>query len=257
MAYLWQCPFCSHHTTINDDREQTLAMSIDIDNAVGAVGDLVLGVRAAVCPNKDCRELYLQASLTRRNATGVRPTETTVESWRLRPRSSAKPLPSYVPRPIRQDYEEAHLIRELSPKASATLARRCLQGMIRDFWGIRKDRLLDEVMALQDKVDPAIWEAIHALRKLGNIGAHGEKEPYVIVDVEPAEAEALLKLIEILVADWYDRRETRRVDLEGVKAIAAGKDELKILAKACRRPSYDALEAAGSGEPGEESGSRE
>lgn len=41
---------------------------------------------------------------------------------------------------------------------------------------VAESRLLNEVMALQDKVDPAIWEVIHALRKLGNIGAHGTDE---------------------------------------------------------------------------------
>ncbi|MCB1884663.1 MAG: DUF4145 domain-containing protein [Geminicoccaceae bacterium] len=29
----------------------------------------------------------------------------------------------------------------MSPKASATLSRRCLQSMIRDFWTISKDTL--------------------------------------------------------------------------------------------------------------------
>jgi hypothetical protein len=48
------------------------------------------------------------------------------------------PLPDYIPEQIKDDYYEACSILNLSPKASATLARRCLQGMIRDFWGITK-----------------------------------------------------------------------------------------------------------------------
>ena len=63
------------------------------------------------------------------------------------PISLAKAYPDYIPQTIRSDYEEAHAILNLSPKASATLSRRCLQGMIRDFWGISKARLVDEIDA--------------------------------------------------------------------------------------------------------------
>ena len=52
------------------------------------------------------------------------------------PKAIFKHFPSYVPQPIRQDYEEACSILSLSPKAAATLCRRCLQGMIHDFWQI-------------------------------------------------------------------------------------------------------------------------
>ena len=58
-----------------------------------------------------------------------------VKRWRLIPESDAKVFPDYIPQQIREDYVEASKIKELSPKASATLSRRCLQGMIRDFWG--------------------------------------------------------------------------------------------------------------------------
>ena len=75
-----------------------------------------------------------------------------MQSWNLIPPSSAKAFPDYVPKPIRDDYLEACLIRDLSPKASATLSRRCLQGMIRDFWGIKKTRLVDEIEAVKDKM---------------------------------------------------------------------------------------------------------
>ncbi len=63
--------------------------------------------------------------------------------------------------------------------------------MIRNFWGIAKPRLIDEVDALQDKVDPLTWSAIDAVRRIGNIGAHMEKDIDLIVDVEPDEAELL------------------------------------------------------------------
>lgn len=59
----------------------------------------------------------------------------------VRPKSLARQYPPYIPQPIRNDYEEACAIVNLSPKASAALARRCLQGMIHDFWGITQKTL--------------------------------------------------------------------------------------------------------------------
>jgi hypothetical protein len=53
--------------------------------------------------------------------------------WKLLPESRAKEFPDYVPAAILDDYRQACRIASFSPKASATLARRCLQGMIRDF----------------------------------------------------------------------------------------------------------------------------
>ena len=121
----------------------------------------------------------------------------------MKPQSTAKPFPEYIPQAIISDYNEACLIKDLSPKASATLSRRCLQGMIRDFWGISKSRLIDEIEALQEKIDSLTWNAIDGLRKIGNIGAHMEKDINIITDVEPQEATLLLGLIENLLKDWY------------------------------------------------------
>ena len=125
------------------------------------------------------------------------------------PSSSARTFPDCVPALLQQDYVEACLIRDLSPKASATLSRRCLQGMIRDFWKISDKTLFLEIAALRDKVEPEVWRAIDAVRSIGNIGAHMEKEVGVIIDVDPEEADQLIGLIETLFEDWYIAREAR------------------------------------------------
>ncbi|MGA2896385.1 MAG: DUF4145 domain-containing protein [Acidobacteriaceae bacterium] len=125
------------------------------------------------------------------------------------------------------DYTEACLIAEKSPKASATLARRCLQGMIRDFHNIQKDRLVDEIKVIKDRIDPLTWEAIDAVRSIGNIGAHMEKEINLIVDVDEGEAQELIKLIELLIDDWYVTRYNRQIQLASVMKIKAAKDAAK------------------------------
>lgn len=119
------------------------------------------------------------------------------------PPASAMFLPDYIPAAIRQDYLEAVKIVGLSPKASATLARRCLQGMIHDFWDINEKNLNAEITALKTHIPRMQWEAIDAVRKIGNIGAHMEKDVELMVDVDPGEAEKLLKVIELLFKNWY------------------------------------------------------
>jgi hypothetical protein len=150
-----------------------------------------------------------------------------LQRWELVPASKAKTLPNYIPQPVRDDYGEACLILSLSPKAAATLARRCLQGMIRDFFGVIFPTLKAEIDAIQDKVDPLVWEAIEAVRKVGNIGAHMEKDINVIVDVEPNEAELLVGLIEFLIKDWYVARENKKQHLTNLIGVAAQKDAAK------------------------------
>jgi hypothetical protein len=95
--------------------------------------------------------------------------------------------------------------------------------MIRDFWKVKPGRLVDEIAAIQSQVDPLTWDAIEAVRKIGNIGAHMEKDIDVIVEVDPNEADLLIELIETLVREWYINREERRARMGHLVAAAAAK----------------------------------
>jgi hypothetical protein len=151
----------------------------------------------------------------------------TLKQWQLLPTSRALAFPNYVPVGIISDYNEACLICDASPKASATLSRRCLQGIIRDFWKVKAGRLVDEIEQIKDRTDPLTWDAIDSVRKVGNIGAHMEKDIDLIVDVDPNEAELLVGLIETLIRDWYVTREERRARLQQIKQIADEKARAK------------------------------
>ena len=141
------------------------------------------------------------------------------------PNSNAKQFPDYIPEAIRNDYEEAYSIIHLSPKASATLARRCLQGIIRDFWGIKLNTLNQEITALKNEISADLWNAIDSLRQLGNIGAHMEKDINTIIDIDPGEAEILIQLIELLIKEWYINREERNQLLAQIPSINVKKQE--------------------------------
>jgi Domain of unknown function (DUF4145) len=152
---------------------------------------------------------------------------------RIKPFGKARVFPDYVPEFIRNDYEEACSIVELSPKAAATLARRAVQGIIRDFWKVSKRDLkaeIDEVETMVGHgVDPDTFGTLHAIRELGNIGAHPERDINLIVDVEPGEAELLLKSVETLIDDTYVARRKRA-------ERAAAMEQLRLKKKDERRP---------------------
>jgi hypothetical protein len=141
----------------------------------------------------------------------------------------AKTFPDYIPSPILQDYNEACLIINLSPKASSALSRRCLQGIIRDYWKIQKNTLYEEINALEAKIPADTWAAIDSLRKIGNIGAHFEKDVNLIIEVTVDEAQTLISLIEFLFKEWYIKKHEHESNLQKIVSIAKTKEtERKI-----------------------------
>ena len=171
------------------------------------------------CPN--CSEITVKAE-----GLGQKTNKVVIP---LSPNSEAKILPDYVPQVIISDYQEACAIVHLSPKASATLARRCLQGMIHDYWHIDKGNLAREIEAIKDKVTPAQWSAIDATRRIGNIGAHMESDTSLIIDIEPEEALLLIKLIELLIEKWYVSRHDEESLLEDIVNINDEKQQHRQL----------------------------
>lgn len=68
-----------------------------------------------------------------------------------------------------------------------------------------------------------MFEAIDAIRMIGNIGAHMEKDVNLIVDIEPEEAQQLIELIELLFEETYIRREDRKKRLQAIKQVNENK----------------------------------
>lgn len=184
----------------------------------------------------------------------------TLGKWPLLPRSRAKPQPDYIPEQIRQDYLEACLISADSPKASAALSRRCLQGIIRDFWELpdnKRGNLGAEINFIKEKLDVDTWEAIDTIRKVGDIGAHMEKDVNVIVDVNPEEAELLIELIETLLEDWYitrHKRQQRNAKTKelGERKLKERREAKKSTAKAEPTGLADLADLVDPAEPAEE-----
>lgn len=206
----YQCPYCGLVTSVTENNIREHRFSFD---DAGLYAKLYITMQKCVACGKFSFSLL-----------------GTSHSWGktvhyMYPPAGIKIFPDYVPIAIRNDYAEAYSILQLSPKAAATLARRCLQGMIHDFWNIHEKNLNAEITALRDKVSSIQWQAIDALRKIGNIGAHMEQDVDRIVDVEPDEAQKLLSLIELLVDKWYVSRHDEEQMLLEIKALADQKEQ--------------------------------
>lgn len=195
---------------------------------------MLLSARLIHCANSACEDFEFVVSVDRgplsslRNGyRGVEPDDPKlapvgIGTLTFHPATSS-PLSASVPEGVQADYREAYLIRTLSPKASATLARRALQGMIRSFWGISKRTLHEELQAIENKCEAGLYDAMMALKSIGNIGAHPEKDISQIVEVEPGEPEELLTLLKILDDEWYVARDQRQRRIAGVIAIGKNK----------------------------------
>ena len=218
----WTCPHCERAVTISEYQMVRKDTVLSLDNADGR---RILRTLFIVCPNPDCRRFTLTADLrfSRELPNRSESIGASVQKWNLIPPSRAKTFPSYIPQAILDDYREACLIQDLSPKASATLSRRCLQGILRDFWQVKPGHLVNEIDQITDKVDPETWAAIDAVRKIGNIGAHMGKDISLIVDVDPNEAELLIGLVETLINEWYIAREVRQNRMKAIVTAAANK----------------------------------
>ncbi len=213
------CPFCGKvvaksASTYNSYRSTFYASNLhDKKEILNAQNVLLEFNNCPVCNFQNISATYMQGP--KQNKVNIFPI------------SLAKQFPEYVPFPIREDYEEAYSIKDLSPKASATLSRRCLQGMIRDFWNITKNNLYEEISELKDKIPAKQWEVLNGIRSIGNIGAHMEKDINTIVDIDPNEAERLIRVIELLIEKWYVARHDEEVLYDEVIALSDEKKELK------------------------------
>ena len=165
------------------------------------------------CSNKSCKKIIVVGYNKQRN-----------RQWDLIPENVYKDFPDYIPQQIREDYKEASLILNISPKAAATLLRRCLQGMIHDFWGIHEKNLNAEITTLKSKVNPFQWKAIDGLRSMGNIGAHMEHDVNLIIDIDTGETEKLQQLIELLLDKWYINRHEEEELYKSISQTAENKE---------------------------------
>lgn len=225
----WTCPTCGRHTTITSPNYTRSCLDLICRETPDDLGIEIWG-QLIECPNPECHAQSFSVKVNRgsRNRSAGRLDSRSdqpvgIGKFTFLP-TTPQPLSSHIPAGVLSDYNEAYLISQLSPKASATLARRALQGMVRDFFQVAGKRTLHaELEAIKPHCDPALYEAMMAVKSVGNIGAHPEQDVSLIVDVEPGEAETLLQLIHLLDREWYVARADRLERIAKMNHLAASK----------------------------------
>ena len=130
------------------------------------------------------------------------------------------------------DFDEAALVLQKSPRASAALSRRCLQTILVDKGGAKKsDNLADQIQEVLHSLPHELALNLGVVRQIGNFVAHPMKSTNSgeILDVEEGEAEWSLQIIEELFDHYYvlpSRSAARRKELDD-KLKAAGKQGLE------------------------------
>lgn len=233
VSFNWTCPTCGAHTVITEPNYNTGVTRIRCSSTADGQ-HIQLQHWLIECPNGSCKSQNFRVAVNhgqiRKNqfgeVSGFLPNGPVgIENFTFLPTTS-KPLSQHVPPHVSEDYCEAYLIKSLSPKASATLARRALQGMIRDFFGVQgKKTLHHELQAVEDQCDPELYAAMMAVKSVGNIGAHPEKDVSLMIDVEPEEAEVLLNLIHLLDQEWYVARAGRTDRIAKMQALGVAKKQ--------------------------------
>lgn len=209
----WQCPYCGRHTTLN--RDDIDRQQVKGDNRALDWPRLTTLVKR--CPSQECRRFEIAVTVEHGFPGDFPFPPPTSKTYTLEPASTARPLHESVPDAIVEDYNEACAIIDRSPKAAATLARRAIQGMVRDFWNVQgKNSLYEEIDAIREKIDDKVFESIDGVRKIGNIGAHMSKDVNTILPLGAEEARLLVGLIEMLASDWYLRRYERNARLRKI-----------------------------------------
>ena len=185
------CPHCK-------TRIFNYAQPVTTRNLKSAEGSTVSAeiILTQVCP--ECDRLVVEYFL--KHYVGHEPDLREIIWPKLR--SAARPVPPEVPEKFAEDYLEACLVLEDSPKASAALSRRCLQLILRDELGVSQGTLFSEIKEVINRPDiPShISGTLDQIRKIGNFAAHPNKYKTTgeIVPVEQGEAEWCLELIEEL-----------------------------------------------------------
>ncbi len=216
-----KCPHCqiSIHPTFNQDWLQN-SHPIGRENRATTSWD----VQSMVCPSCDQAILLLNKHISNQN----RP----ITSLIYPKGNSRTRAPLEVPLDLQEDFNEAVAVLHDSPKASAALSRRCLQGLLRAQNYKQHDlaKAIDAVLA-SNGLPKSLAMNVDAVRNIGNFAAHPMKDTNSgeILPVEPHEAEWNLEVLEGLFDFYYVQpaKDEARIAALNAKLEAAGKPQIK------------------------------
>lgn len=197
-----QCPHCAVYSSL---RIEKTVKRFDWEDDGVVVQPLQSGSFDFICSCPHCRNtIFVQAAahIFVTNRTEIEKTSggTIVSYYPYKKHVQVAPK---IPNKYANDFREAQLVLDVSPKASAALSRRIVQNVIREEFGIRHNSLASEIVkfiALPD-IPSYLADAVDAIRNVGNFAAHPIKDTSTgeIAEVEPGEAEWLIEVLDDLL----------------------------------------------------------
>lgn len=141
-----------------------------------------------------------------------------------------------VPGEFAVDFNEACRVLPVSAKASAAMARRCLQAVLGK-QGYKQHNLVQQIDAFINETRPdciaplSLREQVDAIRQFGNFSAHpmSDASTLQVIDVEPEEAKWCLDVLRGLFEFYYvePKKAKQRVNQLNNKLTAAKKPLMK------------------------------
>jgi len=181
------CPHCLRGATVRLQNATFDLPASKTDESVTYVP------KYGYCPSPECGRLVMLIE----RAEGGRLTDRTVL-----PATMSVRRPEGVPRGILDDYVEAAQVVEISPNASAALARRCLQATVQSLLGRKGKCLSAEVEEFRNSglIPHHLKGELDMIRILGNDAAHPTQDSHtgLIVKTDPGDARWLLRVLEDL-----------------------------------------------------------
>lgn len=222
----YNCSFCGSSFNLVESQYSTSrfcfgsAMNLNnvtLSQLMGKSPKEIINLEMYKCPN--CGEISVQTS----NYGSQYTTKHTL----IYPNSKAKHFPEYVPDHIREDYEEAYSIIELSPKAAAALCRRTMESMIDDVFNVNERTLAASISKLEENnlITNEVKTALQTLKDVGNEGAHFNENSKLLQDIEPEDAQILLKFIEYLENQWYTSKHNSELLMASLNGLKKPKSE--------------------------------
>ncbi|RNJ73154.1 MAG: DUF4145 domain-containing protein [Thaumarchaeota archaeon S15] len=188
------CPHCAVGTAVEFDMLGAQYMYIKRDG-----GKERYSISHGYCQNPACGRLVIR--LNKETDSGAYTARYVVPLHGRRAKFDG------IPPGLADDYEQACAVLDTSPAASAALARRCLQRVIREHFGIKEPRLYDEIKKASElaALPRYLADGLERVREIGNLAAHPAHDTRigVIVDVEREEAEWTLEILESLFKHCY------------------------------------------------------
>lgn len=215
-----ECPYCGIRFSLDGVDANHAPLRFESVRRVihgsprSSPGDKEFTISCHRCPDCTGQIIWL-------NELGPRPDDP-AKSWDvdivrttlLYPKSVRRRVPQGTPPDIAADFQEAWDVLSLSPKASAALARRCLQSVLRTQEQITLRTLLEEVQHLLTlkKLPQYLADDLDSIRVIGNFAAHPLKNTNTgeVVPVESHEAEWTLAVLAELIEFYFEREPTSR-----------------------------------------------